>query len=140
MHALQIQTNIMYTTLLLAPLTPILQPPKQKRTPLAESYRRIFSATVVVETAEKRGQKWKRCDSSFPLLKKHNENEPRLITRRELLTGGPSVLTKSRLFSNQRVCVCVRVCEASNAVVCMHFVCTGVSTQSMRSVHFCDKL
>lgn len=137
MHALQIQTNIMYTTLLLAPLTPILQPPKQKRTPLAESYRRIFSATVVVETAEKRGQKWKRCDSSFSSSVEETQRERAEIDNE---TGGPSVLTKSRLFSNQRVCVCVRVCEASNAVVCMHFVCTGVSTQSMRSVHFCDKL
>lgn len=60
----------MHRQWLLAPLTLIIQAPKQQPMSLAESFWGIFSATVVVETAEKRGQKWKRCDFSFFLLKK----------------------------------------------------------------------
>lgn len=37
-----------------APLTPIIQPPKQRPPPLAESFWVIFSAIVAMETAEQR--------------------------------------------------------------------------------------
>lgn len=110
MHALQIQTNIMYTTLLLAPLTPILQPPKQKRTPLAESYRRIFSATVVVETAEKRGQKWKRCDSSFSSSVEETQRERAEVDNEEGAADRGSLSINKILAFQQSESVRLRSC------------------------------
>lgn len=115
----------MYTTLLLAPLTPILQPPKQKRTPLAESYRRIFSATVVVETAEKRGQKWKRCDSSFSSSVEETQREWAEIDNEEgAADRGSFSINKIPAFQqSESVCLCSCVWGIKRGRVyalCMH--------------------
>lgn len=123
LHALQIQTNIMYTTLLLAPLTPILQPPKQKRTPLAESYRGIFSATVVVETAEKRGQKWKRCDSSFSSSVEETHQERTEIDNEEGAAdrGSFSINKILAFLQSESVCLCLWGIKSGRVYAqCMH--------------------
>lgn len=111
-----------------APLTPILQPPKQQPAPLAESFCVIFSATVVVETAEKCRCRRNKCDSE-------SEHEPRKLINRmrgESLTNFSLIrvwcpIKKSwggKVLAFQRQSPSVWVCEIVNILcVCIQCMC-----------------
>lgn len=105
--------------------------------PLAEYFWGIFSATVVVETAEKQRQKWKVCDCPpvFTLRKKSSKNEVwRHVMRRtrELLTWIPTLKTICLVINAEKENPgFYRVCRLPYMTMCQPLVCGQYTSVSI---------